>query len=105
MSWGFSPEYADLTMKSFNWADYNGQLNPTLDKTYEVVGSILDDLHEYFLDEVVHIGGDDCNFNCWIKTPSIKSFMDANGITTEVRLQQYYKDRQRSLMKPAHKAM
>ena len=105
LSWSFSAEYAEIAMKCFNWADYNGQLDPTLDKTYEVVGSILDDLHEYFPDEVVHMGGDECNFNCWTNTPSIKAFMDANGITTGVQLQQYYKDKQRSLMKPSHKAM
>ena len=51
------------------------------------------------------MGGDECNFNCWVNTPSIKDFMDANGITTGVQLQRYFKDRQRSLMKSDRKAM
>ena len=105
LSWGFSPEYSDIALKCFLWADYNGQLDPTLEKTYDVVHSILDDLNEYFPDDYVHLGGDEVSFACWESKDWIKTFMQANNLTNGVALQQYYKDRETSMLDSRHSAM
>lgn len=104
-SWTFSSEYSDIGSECFNYADYNGQLDPTLNKTYDVVQSILNDLNEYFPDEYVHLGNDEAVVNCWEANPSIQAFMQAHNLTNGIELQQYYKDRALTLLTPPHRAI
>ena len=100
LSWGFSEELKDIAMKCFLWANYNGQLDPTLNKTYEVVQGILNDVDKLFPDEYVHLGGDEVGFKCWEDTPHIKAFMQANGLESGIKLQNYYKQREEKLLNP-----
>lgn len=98
LSWGWSPALQGISMHCFMWALYNGQLNPTLDKTYQVVEGILNDLENLFPDPIVHLGGDEVGFSCWENDVNIRAFMDANNIPNGIKLQQYYKTRQRDIL-------
>ncbi len=98
LSWGFSEELKDIALKCPIWADYNGQLDPSLDKTYEIVEGILNDVVDYFPDEYVHLGGDEVSFLCWESKPWIQKFMKENNLTNGIQLQNYYKNRERKLL-------
>ena len=98
MSWGFSPGLSDIALRCPIWANYNGQLDPTLNKTYNVVKGVLDDVTSYFADEYVHLGGDEVSYSCWESKPWIKAFMVANNISSGIELQNYYKNREKTLL-------
>lgn len=40
---------------------YQGQLDPTLDLTYDVIRDVLKEINEMFTDPIVHFGGDEVN--------------------------------------------
>jgi len=98
LSWGFSEELSDIAMRCPIWALYNGQLNPSLNKTYDVVQGVMNDIVNLFPDDMVHLGGDEVSFGCWENDTNIKEFMDWNNIPNGIKLQQYFKDRQRTLL-------
>ena len=98
LSWGFSPELADIVLNCPVWANYQGQLDPTLNKTYDTVEKILNDLTSYFPDEFVHLGGDEVSYSCWENKPWIKTFMNEHNISTGLGLQNYYKNREKTLL-------
>lgn len=105
LSWGFSNELSEIALRCPVWANYNGQLDPTLDKTYEVVKGILNDLVSYFPDEYIHLGGDEVSFSCWENKTWIKSFMSEHNISNGSQLQNYYKNREKSLLDPKKSAI
>jgi len=79
-----------------NWSQYCyqppcGQLDPTLNKTIEVVGGIMKDLQEMFKIKYLHLGGDEISANCWNYKPSIKQFMNEHNISNYSELQSYYR--------------
>lgn len=105
LSWGFSPDLKDIAMRCPIWANYNGQLDPTLDKTYEVVKGVLDDVSEYFPDEFIHLGGDEVGFSCWENNTKIKEFMNQHNLKSGLELQNYYKNREKTLLQPNKSAI
>ncbi|XP_026276517.2 chitooligosaccharidolytic beta-N-acetylglucosaminidase [Frankliniella occidentalis] len=56
-----------------------GQLDPTVDKVYDVLGGIYRDMLDAFKPDMFHMGGDEVNFNCWNTTESIISWMRQNN--------------------------
>lgn len=54
-SWGRSAKYQDIVVNcSVGW---NGQLDPTNDKSYEVVTEVMKEINTTFIDNYVHFGG------------------------------------------------
>ena len=51
-----------------------------MDLTYEVNGWIWNDIQNMFPDNYVHMGGDEVFGSCWDQRPSIKDFMNKNGL-------------------------
>lgn len=105
LSWSFAPGMEEIAMRCPVWANYNGQLNPTLNKTYDVVKGILNDVSNLFPDSILHLGGDEVSYTCWESNPAIKAFMTANNLSSGVELQQYYKDREKTLLPQKKTAM
>lgn len=97
-SWGFNEQTKDIIITCppnptyFN-SQLDGQLDPTMDKSYDIVGGVLKDVQAMFPDEYVHMGGDEVFGNCWDQRPSIKEFMAANNIADYNALQVYYRNR------------
>lgn len=83
-SWALLPEYQELNA-CFNypisdWSKYCnqppcGQLDPSLSKTYELAGSILQEVQDLFPGQFLHLGGDEVNYNCWDFNTKLKSWM------------------------------
>lgn len=95
-AWGRSPQLQNITLNC-DGEPYTGQFDPTLDLTYQVVGDVLKEINEMFIDQVVHFGGDEVTTSCWDKRPSIKEWMGKNNISNYSDLQVYYRTRQKEL--------
>lgn len=98
-SWANSPELNQLNSchdaPGNQWGSYClqppcGQLDASLNLTYEVISSVLDDLQEVFTQGYFHFGGDEINQNCWDKRPAIKEWMRTNNISDYFHLQSYF---------------
>ncbi|CAK72253.1 unnamed protein product (macronuclear) [Paramecium tetraurelia] len=99
-SWGISPDLQSIVITCDTNIRQYGQLDPTLDQTYEVLTSILQDLNDMF-DKVqfIHFGGDEASNQCFEQKPSIKEFMNQHGISNYFDLQVYYRKKQKDIWK------
>eukprot|EP00164_Ancoracysta_twista_P006323 GFYU01008786.1.p1 GENE.GFYU01008786.1~~GFYU01008786.1.p1 ORF type:complete len:600 (+),score=201.97 GFYU01008786.1:95-1894(+) len=52
-----------------------GNLDPSNDKTYEVLDSLIGELASMFPDNHVHLGADEVNFKCWDTSENIRAWM------------------------------
>jgi len=96
-SWGvgypqiLTPCYDRLTRKP------NGELYamyPISNFTYEFVEKLYREVDELFVDNYLHIGGDEVSFNCWESNPDIRAFMREQGWGFDYsKLEQYYETR------------
>jgi hexosaminidase len=60
LSWGFSPEYKEIIA-----CGGDGVINPTMQKTKNVLDAIWGEIMEVFKDEYVHFGFDEVPLDCW----------------------------------------
>ncbi|CAD8062288.1 unnamed protein product [Paramecium sonneborni] len=105
MSWGMTKELADIMMMCGNTIKQYGILDPTLEKTYQVLESILKDFYQMFKKvKFVNFAGDEVSKTCWDQRPEIKQFMVENNIKDYYELQSYYRKRQKQLWKEVIKA-
>ncbi len=72
-SWGRSEKLKEIIVNCDNM--YNGQFDPTLDLTYEVIRDVMNQINNTFSDNYVHFGGEEINPECWDRRPSIKKWM------------------------------
>ncbi|CAD8044857.1 unnamed protein product [Paramecium primaurelia] len=99
-SWGRSFELAQIIIACDTDIQQYGQLDPTLDFTYEVLKSVMQDLNDMFAKvQFIHFGGNEASISCFEQKPSIKEFMDQNGIKNYFDLQVYYRKRQKDIWK------
>lgn len=68
-------------------------INPTMDKTYSLVSDVIANIEAEFIDEVIHLGGDEVVYECWKQNSSILAWMDSNNISTYDDLSLYYRKR------------
>jgi hexosaminidase len=73
-------------------------LDPASDKTYEVIGSILDTLVDIFPDPCVHIGGDEVSPRWWSEDPKVQALMAAEGLADVRAVQGYFNRRVASMV-------
>jgi len=83
--WGPEKGYGNLTVcfKKEPWQNYCveppcGQLNPTNEKIYEVLGKIYKTYFELFQPDIYHAGGDEININCWNSTEEVSRWMKSH---------------------------
>lgn len=62
-SWGRSEKYKYISLNCDGI--YQGQLDPTLNMTWEVVTGVLKYMNATFIDDYVHFGGDEIDKDCW----------------------------------------
>jgi len=74
-----------------------GQINPTLNATYDLIKDLLNDLNTYFPWEFVHLGNDEVDPYCWNNT-DIYNFMTKNNIKDFPGLFNYFVKRERELV-------
>ena len=105
-AWGRSPNLADIIVNCNS--EYQGQFDPTLNKTYEVVKNVMNYVNNTFADNYVHFGGDEITMKCWDKKPEIKTRMAELNITDYKALEIYYRQQQKKIWRqisPTKKAI
>ncbi len=72
----------------------NGEVNNIWcvgnEKTYQMIDNIVAELAELFPSEMIHLGGDEVNFDNWKKCPVCQGFMKRKGMKKEEELQYYF---------------
>ena len=67
---------------------------PIANFTYEFVEKLFREVDELFIDDYLHIGGDEMNFRCWESNPNIRAFMQEQGWGFHYKLlENYYEQR------------
>jgi hexosaminidase len=51
---------------------YWGQLDPTLELTWDAVSKVLQYVNNAFDDAYLHFGGDEVDYDCWAQRPAIQ---------------------------------
>ena len=72
----------------------NGEVNNIWcvgnEKTYEMIDDIVAELVEIFPSQLIHLGGDEVNFDNWKNCPHCQAFMRKMGMKHETELQNYF---------------
>ncbi len=80
----------------------NGEINNIWcvgnEKTYEMIDNIVAELAALFPAEMIHLGGDEVNFDNWKNCPVCQAFMKKQGMTKEVELQNYFVKRMEKIV-------
>lgn len=69
---------------------FDPTLDPTKEKTYEILGNFFEEMAALFPDEYFHIGGDENEGKHWDENPAIQKFMKKNNITDNHELQAHF---------------
>jgi hexosaminidase len=67
----------------------NCGFDPTLGTTYIFIENLFKEIRSVFLDNYIHIGGDELDFKCW-QTPPILDWMKKNGINSTADLENFF---------------
>ena len=79
-----------------------GQLNPSSDLMYTVLGDALADVSSLFSDSAfIHLGFDEVNDNCWNSDPTIQEYMKLHDLNTSSLLREFFL-RERKLVPSKH---
>jgi hexosaminidase len=79
-SWGRGyPEILSDCAKKYFYNPNDFALNPTIDKTYEVLEGIMKDVVNAANSKYFHLGGDEVVYGCWAQDDSIRAYMKENG--------------------------
>ena len=88
--------YPQIMAKCFRKYSYNYNdfaVNPTLEKTYEVVEGAYQDVLGATRDGYMHLGGDEVVYGCWDDDAGIVEYKEANGIESDDALYGMYVSR------------
>ncbi len=72
---------------------FDPTLDPTNEKTYEVLAAVFKEMAEIFPDEYFHIGGDENEGKHWDGNKRIQAFKKEHGFTNNHELQNYFNTR------------
>ena len=84
---------------------FDPTLDPTNDKTYEILGELFLEMAALFPDQYFHIGGDENEGHHWDQNKRIQKFMRKNDIKDNHGLQTYFNSRLLETLKSANKIM
>ena len=72
---------------------FDPTLDPTNEKTYQLLEPFFDEMSALFPDAYMHIGGDENEGKHWSANPKIQAFMKEKGIKDNHELQTYFNKR------------
>ncbi len=72
---------------------FDPTLDPTNEKTYQILEVFFKEMSELFPDAYMHIGGDENEGKQWKSNEKIQAFMKEKGLKTQDDLQQYFNQR------------
>lgn len=73
--------------------DIDGTLNtfnPGIEKTYEVLGTVIKELASLFPGRYIHIGGDEVNSKAWPELPEVNALMARENLKTMAQVRGYF---------------
>lgn len=88
--------YPEIASKEINYSIernsgiFHATLDPTNEKTYEILGDLFGEMATLFPDEYVHIGGDENEGKHWDENERIQQFMKKHQLETNHDLQTYF---------------
>eukprot|EP00042_Codosiga_hollandica_P038615 m.315510 g.315510 ORF g.315510 m.315510 type:complete len:761 (-) comp55441_c0_seq2:227-2509(-) len=86
-----------------NCTEFFGLLDPTHPKTMELVLGVLSEVASVFPDKYLHVGADECHFECWSESKSAVLWMaehdDFSGVQLYAKFQNEVFDHVKSLGK------
>ncbi len=78
---------------------FNPTLDPTLDKTYELLDLLFAEITPLFPDLYFHIGGDENEGKDWDESEEIQEFMKMNNLKNNHELQTYFNIKLQKILK------
>jgi hexosaminidase len=100
------PELAS-TKKAYvlqdHWGVFDPTIDPTQERTYVFLDTLLTEVASLFPDHYFHIGGDENTGNDWAKNQDIQAFMKENKLKDAVSLQNYFNKRIQKILKRSGK--
>jgi len=84
------PGHSDAAIRAYpklSCFGYGCELCIGNDETLKFYENVLDEVCELFPDTFVHIGGDECNRDCWSRCPKCQARKKQHGLTDEHQLQ------------------
>ena len=107
----FATAYPEIASKDtiYELERYAGIFNPTLDptneKTYEVLETLFAEITPLFPDVYFHIGGDENEGHHWDENNDIQKFMKENNLKNNHELQTYFNIRLQKILKKQGKIL
>jgi hexosaminidase len=87
------------------WGVFDPVLDPTNEKTYELLEGFLGEMAALFPDPFLHIGGDENNGKQWSANPRIQAFIREHGLKNNEGLHAYFNGRVREILAKHGKKM
>lgn len=67
-----------------------GPVDPSNQTNYDFLSQFFKEIQNVFPDAVIHLGGDEVDFDCWKSNPQITEFMRKNKIESYEQLESFY---------------
>ncbi|MBB4009918.1 beta-N-acetylhexosaminidase [Allorhizobium taibaishanense] len=83
----------------------NNALNPAIERTYEFLGTVFDEMATLFPSPLVHVGGDEVAANTWMASPLAKRLMEEQGLDGTFGLQSHFMKRIQQMLKARGKTV
>ena len=87
------------------WGVFDPVLDPTNEKTYELLDGFLGEMAALFPDPYIHIGGDENNGVQWNANPRIQAFIREHNLKDNAGLHAYFNSRVRQILQKYGKKM
>jgi hexosaminidase len=76
-----------------------GVLDPSNDKTYDLIRGVITDLNNTFPDNFIHLGGDEVRVSCFNHSTTMLQFKTDNNLTTDSEVVAWHMNKTRSIIK------
>jgi hexosaminidase len=86
------------------WGVLDPAMDPTNEKTYKFLDTLIGEMAKLFPDHYFHIGGDEVNGKAWDANPKIQEFKKAHNYKSDEELQAYFSQRVQKIVNKHGKA-
>src|SRR3984893_10527303 len=87
------------------WGIFDPVMDPSNEKTYKFLDTLIAEMTKLFPDHYFHIGGDEVNGKQWDANPKIQQFMKSHNLKNNEALQAYFSGRVQKLVTKHGKAV
>jgi hexosaminidase len=87
------------------WGVFDPAMDPTNEKLYKFLDSLIEEMAKLFPDHYFHIGGDEVNGKQWDANPKIQEFKKSHNFANNDALQAYFSQRVQKIVTKHGKAV